>query len=147
MENLAGSKQLREIIRLLERKLGLFDELQASCCGVTFAQCHTIVEIGRAGQLSLNTLADELELDKSTMSRTINNLVTSDLVIREIDPEDRRYVAIRLTEKGRGIFLDIEERMDRFFRLIYDSIPETKREQVLESMEIFLKALEGSGCC
>ncbi|HBF35883.1 MAG TPA: MarR family transcriptional regulator, partial [Firmicutes bacterium] len=69
------SDVLREIVRILERKLGVLDDLQSSCCGVTFAQCHAIVEIGRARKISLNDLADILGLDKSTMSRTINNLV------------------------------------------------------------------------
>lgn len=93
MENLSESDKLREIIRILERKLGILDDLQSSCCGVTFAQCHAIVEIGRASEcssaqsISLNDLAEILGLDKSTMSRTINNLVNNGLVERAIDPE------------------------------------------------------------
>jgi DNA-binding MarR family transcriptional regulator len=101
MENSNGSGRLREAVRILERKLGLLDDLQSECCGVTFAQCHAIVEIGRAGSISLNDLAEILSLDKSTMSRTINNLVTTDLATREIDPKDRRYVMIQLTASGR----------------------------------------------
>ena len=88
---------------------------------VTFAQCHAIVEIGRANaragerSISLNDLAEILELDKSTMSRTINNLVNSDLAVREIDPNDRRYLNIKLTEKGRQSFREIEAGMERYF--------------------------------
>jgi hypothetical protein len=50
MDHQSNSKALREVIRLLERKLGLLDELEASCCGVTFSQCHAVVEIGRHGE-------------------------------------------------------------------------------------------------
>ncbi|MBP1759877.1 MAG: transcriptional regulator, partial [Firmicutes bacterium] len=35
-----NSKQLREMVRLLERKFGLVQESEFSCCGITMAQCH-----------------------------------------------------------------------------------------------------------
>mgnify|MGYP005863244637 CR=1 FL=1 len=144
-QNSAGA--LRETVRLLERKLGVLDDLQSSCCGVTFAKCHAIVEIGRAGSISLNDLADILGLDKSTMSRTINNLVNNELVMREIDPEDRRYINIKLTEKGNQSFKEIEAGMKEYFIQIYNAIPEAKREQVIESLQILLQALSENECC
>jgi DNA-binding MarR family transcriptional regulator len=105
------------------------------------------VEIGRAGSISLNNLAEILTLDKSTMSRTINNIVTHDLATREIDPQDRRYVMIQLTASGRKAFQTIEESMDVFFTNVFNSIPETKREQVVESLTILLEALVANDCC
>ncbi len=147
MNNQNGAGALRESVRLLERKLGVLDDLQSSCCGVTFAQCHAIVEIGRAGSISLNNLADILGLDKSTMSRTINNLVNSEMVIREIAPEDRRYITIKLTEKGNRSFKEIEESMQVYFTQIYNVIPEEKRAQVIESFQILLQALSENECC
>jgi DNA-binding MarR family transcriptional regulator len=138
---------LREAIRLLERKLGLLDELESSCCGVTFAQCHALVEIGRAGSISLNDLADLLLLDKSTMSRTINNLVAGELVTREADLQDRRYLTIRLTEKGMASFRAIEEGMEAYFTKVYQSIAEDRREQVIDSLKILMRALDENQCC
>lgn len=147
MENLTGSKKLRETIRLLERRLGMLDDLQSSCCGITFAQCHAIVEIGRVGTLSLNDLADILGIDKSTTSRTINNLVNDGLVFRDMDTEDRRFVRIGLTPSGRKIYEGIEETMNIYFRKVYGSIPEEKREQVIESLDLLVKALLENECC
>ena len=147
MDYQSNSRALREAIRLLERKLGLLDELEASCCGVTFAQCHAVVEIGRAGSISLNDLADTLNLDKSTMSRTINNLVTNGMAVREIDPADRRYITIQLTESGQKAFETIEKSMEEFFANIFAKIPEGKREQVLEGLQILLEALATTDCC
>jgi DNA-binding MarR family transcriptional regulator len=147
MEDNNEVKALRETVQLLERKLGLLNELQASCCGVTFAQCHALVEIGRAECISLNDLADLLGLDKSTMSRTINNLVSNHMVLREIDPKDRRYLTIRLTAQGRQTFREIEVKMERYFEQVYQALPEGKREQVVESIRILLQALGENPCC
>lgn len=139
--------QLREIIRKLERRLGILDEKEMSCCGVTMAQCHALVEIGRAGRISLIELAEVLNLENSTMSRTVNNLVNSELVNRDIDPKDRRYVNISLTDNGEKIFGGIEEGMNLYYRKIYNAIPEEKREQVIESMKLLLDAFEKNLCC
>lgn len=147
MENLTGPQKLLETIRLLERKLGMLDDIQSACCEITFAQCHAIVEIGRVGTLSLNDLADILGLDKSTMSRTINNLVNDGLVFRDVDKEDRRYVRIELAENGQKIFEGIEETMKLYFNKVYGSLPGNKREQVIESLDLLLNALGEHECC
>jgi len=146
MENRA-SDYLHELIRVLVRNLGILEKNDANCCGVTISQCHAIVEIGRSGEVSLNELAELLALDKSTMSRTINNLVEDGLVIRELHPEDRRYVKIKLTDKGMKVFKNIEESMDRYYKAIFNSVPEEKREQVLDSLKLLIEAVNKNKCC
>lgn len=134
--------QLRELIRQLERKLGILKESQQSCCGcISIAQCHALVEIGRAEKISLNDLAEKLNLDSSTMSRTVNKLVATDFVKRDTDPVDRRYVTISLTKIGESHFHTIETERNAHFQKIYESIPASKQEQVLESLQILIDAL------
>lgn len=142
MNNTDNSKQLREMVRMLERKFGIVQESEFSCCGITMAQCHALVEIGRVKSISLNELAELLNLENSTMSRTVNNLVTGELAKREIDPQDRRYITISLTEGGYKLYKDIEEGMNLYFRNVYDSIPENKKQQVLEGLQILLEAID-----
>jgi DNA-binding MarR family transcriptional regulator len=131
---------------LLARKLGLLEKSEASCCGVTLSQCHAIVEIGRAGCISVGDLANMLGLDKSTTSRAINNLVYMNLVTREPDPENRRCLDIGLTANGQTLFSEIDSSMEHYYRDVYMSLPGDKREQVLESLEILVGSLPGQ-CC
>jgi DNA-binding MarR family transcriptional regulator len=142
-----GSNYLRELIRVLVRNLGILEKSDAGCCGVTISQCHAIVEIGRAKEISLNELAEILTLDKSTMSRTINKLVDDNLVIRELHSEDRRYITIRLTEKGIEIFKTIEGSMNKYYENIFMSISEDKREQILDSLQVLIEAVHKNKCC
>nr|WP_288824415.1 MarR family transcriptional regulator [uncultured Clostridium sp.] len=136
------SKDLRELIRILVRDLGILEKSDASCCGVSLTQCHAIVEIGRKEKISLVDLSRLLGLDKSTMSRTINNLVESDYVIRKSDMENRRYIIIQLTERGRSVFQNIEESMEEYYKGIFNAIPVNKRSQVLESLQLLKDAVE-----
>lgn len=142
-----GSQDLRELIRILVRNLGVLEKSDASCCGVSLTQCHAIVEIGRKERLSLVELAELLGLDKSTMSRTVNSLVEDDLVLRDLDTENRRYVVIQLTENGRNVFQTIEQSMEGYYTAIFSAIPEEKQTQVLESLQLLAEAVRSNKCC
>ena len=105
------------------------------------------VEIGRAGTVSLAELAALLNLDSSTMSRTVNHLVSYNLAERELDPDDRRYVSIRLTPEGQKTFQEIESNMTAYYVKVFETIPADKRDAVLESLQILLKAITDTDCC
>ncbi|KYO65528.1 MarR family winged helix-turn-helix transcriptional regulator [Thermovenabulum gondwanense] len=147
MEGTDVVRKFRDIVKYIVRSLGIYEKSEAYCCGTTLAQCNAIIEIGRAKEISLIDLADILNLDTSTASRTVNNLVSQNLVVREEDPEDRRYLKIKLTKEGEKIYKTVEESMDIFFKKVYESIPADKREQVMESLGILLNALKENKCC
>lgn len=144
-------KDLRENLRYLVQKMGLLEESESQCCGVTLTQCHAIGEIGRGGALSLNELADRLGLDKSTMSRTLNQLVELGYADRTADANDRRYVTISLTDEGASQFDKIESFSERVHKSVMHHVPEDQREQVVESLQIlvqaFEKAMKEQNCC
>lgn len=147
MKELNLSQRLRETTRLLVRNLGFLDKSEAVCCGITLTQCHTIVETGRRKQISVNELSELLDLDKSTVSRTVEQLVNQEILVRNPDSSDRRYVVLQLTEKGEKLFGNIEQRAEAYFAEIIDSIPEEKREQVIESLQVFSEAIHNKRCC
>lgn len=145
----AGAAKLRELVSALETRLGLLNEAELSCCGVTLAQCHALVEAGRAGAHSLNELAAAVGVDAAAMSRTVQALVEKGDLRRAPDGADRRRVVIELTDAGRDKFRGIEGTMDAEFSRAWWAIPEGKRSQVLESVELLLRALPGADgpCC
>jgi DNA-binding MarR family transcriptional regulator len=69
------------------------------------------------------------------------------LVAREMHSEDRRYVSIRLTEDGRKTFEGIETSMKQYYEKVFLSIPQEKRGQVIESMELVVQAAKENKCC
>lgn len=147
MTDTEKAKQLREFIRLFERKLGILEDGEMACCGISLTKCQALVEIGRAGTVSLAELAALLNLDSSTMSRTVNHLVSYNLAERELDPDDRRYVSIRLTPEGQKTFQEIESNMTAYYVKVFETIPADKRDAVLESLQILLKAIADTDCC
>ncbi len=132
----------RESVRKLERILGLLHDGEMSCCGITLAQCHALVEIGRTRAISLNALAALLNLDNSTTSRTVQNLVSVGLARRELDPRDRRAVVIALASEGEVLFQKVECMVTDQFEKVWSRIPNDKRNQVAESLHLLLEAMD-----
>jgi DNA-binding MarR family transcriptional regulator len=147
MTNTSQIKTLRHDMRLLARKMELMTKGEASCCGITLTQCHLLTEIGWAGAASLNTLSERLGVDKSTMSRNIEILVTGGLVSRTTDPDNRRAVTIMLTDEGRQLFAQVEASMTQFYETLFQTLPADKRSQVLESLELLLAAIPAGRWC
>ena len=143
MNNCNGNN-LREIVRVLIRNLELLERSEACCCGVTLTQCHAIVEIGRLKEVNLTNLAELLNLDKSTMSRIIDNLVNQSLVSREVHTQNRRYIIIKLTKKGNEIFMGIEKSMEDYYNNLISLVPKDKKDQVLESLQILFDIVKAT---
>jgi len=138
--------ELREMTRKLARNLSLLDRDRASCCGVTLAQCHAIVEIGRLSEATPSILAATLRLDRSTVTRLTDSLVEQGYILRAQDPGDRRSLTLSLTEKGRRFFEATEDSMNGFFRSLIERIPENDRKIFLSSLGSIVKILEKGKC-
>ena len=92
--------RFREILRAFDREL--FLQNNASCCnGVTLTQCHTLLEIENKEVITITDLANNLSLDKSTVSRTVDGLVNIGLVDRTIPKKNRRTTELCLTDQGK----------------------------------------------
>jgi DNA-binding MarR family transcriptional regulator len=106
-------QDLRKFIQQVEGYL----KTDTCCYGVSIAQCHTLLAVESLGRVSLNQLADHLGLDKSTLSRTVESLVKTKLLLREINREDRRAAQISLSTDGlevcKAINLKNNERFDK----------------------------------
>lgn len=135
-------QEFRRKIRVIEREIERQIKAGAMCCGVSLAQCHALMELGTHSEMAISQLAEILRLDRSTLSRTIDNLVQEGLIIREIDPKDRRYMRIRLTDKGQEIFKGINLENNKFYLSVFEHIPQEKHAQLIESIGLFAEALE-----
>ena len=130
-------KQFREYTRQLECHLGNMNQSDCCCCGVSTAQCFILVEIGRKPGISVKELAEILHMDKSGISRAVEELVQNGFVERNPAKEDRRYVVLTLLPKGQERFEKIENDMYFKFKAVLEQIPEEKREQVVEALELY----------
>jgi DNA-binding MarR family transcriptional regulator len=133
-------------LQQLERDLSCCLKSETECCGVSIAQCQSLLEIANKGEPSLNEIATALGLDNSTLSRMVNNLVNLGLVNRVLNPEDRRYVSLTLTEQGKSICKMIETSNINYIQKVFEHSPTEKQLQVVESVALLADAISRCNC-
>jgi MarR family 2-MHQ and catechol resistance regulon transcriptional repressor len=107
------------------------DRKATYCHGISVTQCYALSAIAMRWAMTLNELAAELYLDKSTTSRVVDSLVEKGYVRRSRDPEDARTLSIEPTEKGLALHSKIQRDLVREMRnLIADDSPAIRRATI-----------------
>lgn len=134
MLHLEQIRKFRNGLRAFERGLAYLNS--SKCCEVSLAQCHTILEIGEREKITVTDLAKALNLDKSTISRTIDNLVKQGYIQRVTPQENRRITYIKLSEEGNNLYNKINRDNDTFFGNILTSMSNEEIDDFIESFTI-----------
>ena len=133
-------QQFREYTRELECHLDNINQTDCCQCSVSKAECFLIVEIGRKPGISIKELAGILKVDKSGVSRSVEELVKKGFVTREPSKIDRRCVVLKLTKSGNVRFEKIERDMYIEFKKIFSMIEKSDQNKVLEALRIYNEA-------
>jgi len=98
-------------------------------------------------KLSLSALASVLDLDPSTLSRTVEALVKAGLVERKEDPADRRSVCLTISPAGRAKVEEIDAGCDEYYSALLGSLGERDRKCVMRAVGILGGAMRRQRCC
>jgi DNA-binding MarR family transcriptional regulator len=134
-------RNFRNAVRAIEREVERQFSSSNCCCGITAGQCHMLMEIELKGELTLKQMSMALDLDKSTLSRTADELFKSGFIERSEDQKDRRYTNLRLTEAGRKTAGEINAVWNKIYIDIFEYIPEEQHGSVIRSFRLFADAL------
>ena len=100
---------------------------QICCHDISLTQCYALEALVRRGPSTLNALATELSLDKSTASRVVAALQRKGYVGRATHPGDARAVLLDVTPAGRRLHDRIRnDRIAERTELLADSPPEVR---------------------
>jgi DNA-binding MarR family transcriptional regulator len=111
------------------------------------AQGHILFEIRRAGNPSMQQVAEELGMDITTFSRQAKSLEGKGLIIRRVSPDDRRVSLLGLTPAGEEVMERIDSYMADRIERIFTCMSEFERETVVRSLGLLNSALARTGCC
>jgi MarR family 2-MHQ and catechol resistance regulon transcriptional repressor len=86
-----------------------FRDRDRICChDISVTQCYAMETLVRLGSRTLNELATEMYLDKSTTSRVVATLERKGYVVRQPHPRDKQSILIDLTTSGKRLQARIE---------------------------------------
>lgn len=138
---LATIRQFRSTLRRFERDVAIRQKRDERTGGLSVVQCHTVIALGELGETTIGEMAVQMGVDKSTLSRTLDTLVEKTLVDRREHATDRRYLLVRLTDKGRQVCDHLNRVNDDFIARVFARIPEQGRSEVMKHVEQFVSAL------
>lgn len=72
--------------------------------GLTIPKWRILSVLNRLGESSMGLVADFCAIDRTTLTRTVDQLVEAGLAIRREDPRDRRQTLMSLTPAGAGAY-------------------------------------------
>jgi putative acetyltransferase len=140
-ERFAEVEPLRAASRQVVRELGMLDD-RGLPAHISHSQCHALIELERAGGegLGVAELATRLNLDKSTLSRTVARLARAGLVTHGSGP-DRRKKPLRLTAAGRKKLASVHQAAGGQVHAALELLAPAERQQVLDGMTLYARAL------
>lgn len=143
------AERMHRLTKELLRKYQLRDRNEIICCGVSISQCYALDILGDHGEMTMQSLAQKMFLDKSTTSRIADPLVQRKLVSRRFDDADRRIIMVGLTAAGAKLLGGMRSSQIDSQRQILERVSPAQRRQLIESLEILSNAVHDwlATCC
>ena len=138
-----NARQLRHYSRQAVRLLGMLDK-QCGDVALTPVQAHALGEI-QLQPLTINQLAQQLNVDKSNASRTVTGLIKLGLVESIENPKDKRSQLVALTEQGLQALSQLDQQQNNFFEQLLTQLDDNEQEQPKLGLETYLKGLTKVG--
>ncbi len=109
---------------------------------LTIPQFYTLAAISRHGQsCRMGDLAHQLFQSSATMTGIVTRLEADGLVERVMDPDDRRAVQVRVTERAKKMLDEVlAARRERMAQTL-DRLSADDRREFLRLIEVYLDAL------
>lgn len=95
---------MTELLRVYQFR----DRDRAGYHGLTITQWYVMEVLERLGPITLNELATDMRLDKSTLSRVVDGLERKQAVRRTANPADGRSALLAPTPAGRRRYRRVE---------------------------------------
>lgn len=107
---------------------------------VTLPQFRTLVVLDGNGEITLQRLAEILDVTSSTAVRMIDRLLVAGLATRRDNPTNRRQVLLGLTADGRALVRRVTTKRRREISKIVSKIPSGQRTDLIEALHLFARA-------
>ncbi|MGA0600330.1 MarR family winged helix-turn-helix transcriptional regulator [Caulobacter sp. KR2-114] len=117
-------------------------ERELKAAGVSLAQHRALTVISRFGPCTMTELADNSAVDRTTLTRTVDQLVREGHVVRSGQPGDRRQVVLSLTPSGRGAAALARDVVGRHNRRILTGVPNDELRAMVRAQRTILANLE-----
>lgn len=133
--------ELQQQVRQFIRRFGLLDQKHTPCGQpLPTSQAHALQLLGQYERLTQQELAAHLNLEKSTISRLVKQMVQRGWIQKSSSAHDRRAAILALSPDGQAVLSQVQDASASKFQKIWDHIPSERHSQVVEALEVLVAA-------
>jgi len=129
-----GEKAFRDLFPILPKEWLSLD--------LTMPQLKVVLLLFLNGPERMGTIASALGVSLATATGVVDRLVEKDMVTREGDPNDRRIVLIRLSDKGEKIITGLWQLARVNTEALLKALDQRKLQLLNEALSALLEAGE-----
>jgi len=138
---MAGDKTINDYLAHLVAQANRRLNRALSEEGVPLDQWRILRVLYESGGMTMRSLADAVTLNRPTMTKIVDKLVNDGLAYRVPDPEDRRKVRIFLSDQGKGLYRQQNQRVSSHQETVESEYGPEQTKQLKELLETFLKRM------
>ncbi|MGA2379041.1 MAG: MarR family transcriptional regulator [Spirochaetia bacterium] len=133
---------LVELLWNINRKIGKRLAPLAQTEGLSITEMVVLWKAHHAGARRVTALAEELGVPPSTLTGMLDRLVDGGWLERDRDPDDRRAVVMKGTEKLGELVRSLRHASSRTLEKAFRSLPQNTRERLGGDLASVLECLE-----
>ena len=103
--------------------------------GLSLAGWRTLAIVRRIGACSMKDLSRYSTIDRTTLTRSVDQLVEDGLIARRVPPTDRRLVVLSLTDVGEQLYDEAVRKLVVFNRRLLVGIDADAQRKLARVME------------
>jgi len=119
--------------KLLRERLNAL--LETADSNISFDQWLIVDLIGMQAGINQKTIVKVLYKEPASVSRMVNKLISKKLIVRSINPLDKKAYQLFLSNNGKILFEKIKPEIDKEFKEIFTNIYERELNLVLNILD------------
>jgi len=131
---LVAERAFRELFPILPKEWLSLD--------LTTPQLKVVLLLFVGGSTRMSVIASALGVSLATATGVVDRLVERGMVIRESDPDDRRVVLCRLSQKGEQTIIGLWQLAREHAKILLGAVERSKLPMVRDALQALLDAGE-----
>jgi len=103
---------------------------------LSLSQVNALFRLYHHGASSVNDLANHLGITMAAVSQLLDPLIAAGLVLRSVNPKDRRMKLIALTEKGQGLVEKSMKNRHAWLSELSNVLSDSEKEELLPAIKL-----------
>lgn len=134
---------IRQFNRFYTKVLGLFNN-QILDTDYSLTEARILFEISERNECIANNLVQELNIDRSYMSRILRKFEREGLIEKKNSPIDSRKNILLLTRKGEELLDKINSQSDEQVSQLFNGLTNSEINEIRNSMMVIKEKLDNN---